>query len=168
MYTTLQLTPGQLRKTIGLSKEAFRHWRQTLPAIRGRKGRSAEFSPGDAVAFGILRVVTHEFGVQIGRLKDVSTHIFRLCNETPWMTLESATVLIDVANDSCELLQSAAKIHPMTPVLVCPLEPVMSRLREQFLSAEPRGTQCDLRLRPAAVSPQHPSQAQKHATGTRN
>lgn len=148
----MQLTPGQLRRTVRLSKETFRHWRQVLPAIQSRRGRSAAFSPGDAVALSILRSLTDDWGIQISHLRSLSTEIFRLCNATPWVALETEALLIDVANSSCKLLRATAGITPEGTVLLCPLRSVMHQLREEFLHNEPPSVQGELQLAPITVN----------------
>lgn len=153
-FTTLKLTPGQLRQTVCLSKETFRHWRQVLPSIRSRTGRSPAFSPGDAVALSVLRILTDDWGLQIGHLCEVSTQIFRLCNATPWVALEGETLLIDVANNDCKLLRTAAGLKVNKTVLLCPLTDVMHQLREHFLRTEPPSLQTELRLAPTAIRKQ--------------
>ena len=134
-----------------LSKETFRHWRQVLPPIQSRKGRSSAYSPGDAVALSILFTLTEDWGVQVGTLQEISTKLFDLCNSTPWVSLESATLLIDLANDRCELIDALRGIHGDSPVMLCPLGPIMQRLRDEFLRTERRPPQQELRLPPTSL-----------------
>ena len=150
----MQLTPGQLRKAVRLSKETLRHWRQILPAIQSQRGRSPAFSPGDAVALSVLRALTDNWGVKIGRLQKVSKEIFRLCNATPWVALEVETLIIDMANSSCKLVRTTAGIAVDDPVLLCPLKSFMQPLREEFLRIEPSALQGQLCLRPVAIKRQ--------------
>ena len=145
----MQLTPGQLRNTVRLSKETFRHWKRVLPAMKGRRGRSTAFSAGDAVALSILRVLTNDWGIQIGRLGDVSTEVFRLCNGTPWVALERSTLQIDVPKRRCRLLKKP--IDADETVLQCPLGPILRYLREEFLRTDLLRAQAELRLPPVPL-----------------
>lgn len=145
----MQLTPGQLRDTVRISKETLRHWKRVVPAMQGRRGRSTAFSAGDAAALGILRVLTNDWGIQIGRLGDVSTEIFRLCNETPWPALEGSTLQIDVPRRRCRL--SRKPIGADETVLQCPLGPILRYLREEFLRTDLPQAQAELRLPPVPL-----------------
>lgn len=147
----MQLTPGQLQKTVRLSKEAFRHWRQVLPPIQSRKGRSTAFSTGDAIALSIIFTLTEGWGVQVGNLQQISTKLFDLCNATPWVTLESATLLIDLVQNRCELIDASHGNHSDSPVMLCPLATIMRRLRDEFLRTESRPPQQELRLPPTPL-----------------
>jgi hypothetical protein len=102
-------------------------------------------------------VLTDDWGVKIGRLRKVSSEIFRLCNATPWVALEAETLIIDVANSTCRLLRKGSGLSVDEPVLLCPLKSVMQRLREEFLGTEPAALQRELRLPPAAVNRQRAS-----------
>jgi hypothetical protein len=145
----MQLTPGQLRDTVRLSKETFRHWKRVLPPMKGRRGRSKAYSPGDAAALSILRVLTNDWGIQIGRLGDVSREVFRLCNETPWLALEGRTLQIDVPRSRCRLLKRP--IEADETVLQCPLRPILRYLREEFLRTDLAPAQAELRLPPVPL-----------------
>jgi hypothetical protein len=115
-----------------------------LPAIQSRRGRSPAFSPGDAVALSILRVLTEDWGIQIGHLGQISTELFRLCNATPWVVLEAGTLAVNVAEGSCSLLRSAAGVKNDRSILLCPLSSIMNQLREDFLQTESSTTQREL------------------------
>src|SRR5580700_47480 len=43
----LHFTPGQLRETVGLSVETFRHWKRVLPPFFERAGRTPRYLIGD-------------------------------------------------------------------------------------------------------------------------
>lgn len=145
----MQLTPGQLRNTVRLSKETFRHWKRVLPVIKGRRGRSTAFSAGDAAALSILRVLANDWGIPIGRLVDVSTEIFRVCNGTPWVALERSTLQIDVPKRRCRL--SKRPLEADETVLQCPLGPILRHLREEFLRTDLPRAQAELRLSPVPL-----------------
>lgn len=117
--------------------------------MKNRRGRSAAFSPGDAVALSILRALTDDWGIQIGHLAEVSSEIFRLCNVTPWVALEETTLQINLPERRCRLL----KRNPGSDdaVLLCPLGPVLRLLRDEFLRTETPRTQGELRLPPTPL-----------------
>jgi hypothetical protein len=148
----LQLTPGQLRKIVRLSKETFRHWRLVLPSLQDKKGRSPKFSPGDAVALMVLRSLTADLGAQIGSLRKISEEVFQLCNSTPWMALETGILQVGVTDAGCKLLRTPKNVTGNEPVLLYPLRPIMEQIRDEFLRTERPASQHELRLPPTAIS----------------
>lgn len=115
--------------------------------MKSRRGRATAFSPGDAVAFSVLRILTDDWGIQISHLAEVSTELFRLCNMTRWVALEGAILQINVAGGDCRLLKKATGGSDET-VLLCPLGPVLRLLREEFLRTESPRPQAELPLPP--------------------
>jgi hypothetical protein len=64
----MQFTPGQLRETVGISVETFRHWKRVLPPFAHRKRYVPCFTIGDLLAGRILRSLTEGCGVRVGHL----------------------------------------------------------------------------------------------------
>jgi hypothetical protein len=151
-FTPLQLTLGQLRKTVSLSKETFRHWRLVLPPLQDRKGRAPSYSSGDAIALTVLHSLTNDWGIQIGSLQRISVEIFRLCNSTPWMTLENNALLIDIGQQQCTLESTGKDVKRRRPVLLYPLQPVMEKLRNEFLNTDSNVVQRELSLPPTSIT----------------
>lgn len=129
----LQYTPGQLRSTVGLSKETFRHWKRVLPAFASGRGHAPSYSPGDVLASAILRRVTETCGIRIGYLTDVATKIFEICNQTSWDVLENDILIVDLPRQNCVILHNPADISVKNTVLVCPLGPVIAELQDDLL-----------------------------------
>lgn len=129
----MQYTPGQLRDAVGLSKEAFRHWKRVLPAFPDGKSHGPSFSPGDVLACAVLHRLTQSCGVRIGQLKGVSTRIFAVCNETPWDMLADCVLVVDLANQECATVPKTDQFSRNNAVVVCPMAPVIAVLREHLL-----------------------------------
>ena len=129
----MHYTPGQLRHTVGLSKEAFRHWKRVLPAFSGGRGHSPSFSPGDVLASVILRRLTESCGVRIGHLTDVASKIFDICNRTPWDLLADRVLVLDLSECECLILGRSDRIPLNNAVVVCPLGPVVTELQDDLL-----------------------------------
>lgn len=129
----LRFTPGQLRSTVGLSKETFRHWKRVLPAFASGRGHAPNYSLGDVLASAILRRVTESCGIRIGCFADVATKIFEICNQTSWDVLESDILIVDLPHKKCAILRNPADIPVKNAVLVCPLGPVITELQDNLL-----------------------------------
>ena len=87
----MRYTPGQLRDAVGLSKEAFRHWKRVLPGFPRAKSQGPVFSPGDVLALAVVRRLTDRCGIRVGQLRVVSRSIFDVCNETPGRCWQSGS-----------------------------------------------------------------------------
>ena len=133
----MQYTPGQLRDVVGLSKEAFRHWKRVLPAFAGGNSHGPSFSPGDVLAFAVFHRLTQSCRVRIGQLKGVSTGIFDVCNETPWDILADCVLVVNLANQGCATVPKTDRFPGNNAVVVCPMAPVIAVLREHLLRTSP-------------------------------
>lgn len=147
----MQYSLSQLRETVGLSVETYRHWRRVLPPLAGKGGRAPCFSIGDLVAASVLHRLTEIAGVRVGHLVDMSTSIFRICNASPWASLVSKTLVIDLERRTCAV-DSRAIVEGADIALHCRLDPVLAHLRGALLRDRPDELQADLLLPPVGVT----------------
>lgn len=127
-------TPGQLRDTVGLSKEAFRHWKRVIPVFANGRGHAPSFTSGDVLASAVLRRLTDTVGVRIGRLSEVAPAIFEICNESTLDELRNKSLVIDLEKRSCVLVDdpilSAGELF-----VVCALTPLIEILEFDLLNS---------------------------------
>ena len=128
-------TPSQLRTTVGLSKEAFRHWKRVLPTFSAGRGHAPTFSAGDVLASAILRRLTESCGARIGHLTIVATRIFDICNQISWDVLADRILILDLSEHNCTILATADRIPLNNTVVVCPLGPVVRILQDSLLQS---------------------------------
>jgi hypothetical protein len=147
----VQLTPGQLRNTVGLSVEAYRHWKKVLPPFSGRKGYARCFSLGDVLAASILRRLTDCGGIRVGHLKGVSTEIIRLCNTASWAALEGRVLIVDLLNGTCRIAKDQSDAGNEDVVILCPFDPIMAELRDALRRVQPLSMQRPLPFPPTKV-----------------
>ncbi len=130
----LHYTPGQLRDTVGLSKEAFRHWKRVVPAFANGRGHAPSFSTGDVLASAVLRRLTDTAGVRIGHLSEITPAIFRVCNEASWEVLRQKNLIIDLHERSCVVVDDPA-LPTGELVVVCALAPLIKALQFDLLNS---------------------------------
>jgi hypothetical protein len=147
----LQFTPGQLRDTVGLSVETYRHWKRVLPPFITCKGPSPCFSIGDLLAASILRRLTDSCGVRVGHLTEISKDIVRHCNTASWAALENKVLVIDFLNNTCRIVKEQALARTIDVVVLCPLKPIMDELREALLRSQRTADQTYLLFPPTAI-----------------
>lgn len=126
-------TPGQLRDSVGLSKEAFRHWKRVVPAFSNERGHAPSFSAGDVLAAAVLRRLTDAAGVRIGHLSDIAPSIFEVCNASSWDVLQHQSVVIDFQDGTC-VAANDSEFPTGDLVVVCALAPLIKALRLDLLS----------------------------------
>jgi hypothetical protein len=127
-------TPGQLRGTVGLSKEAFRHWRRVVPAFANGRGHAPSFSSGDVLASAVLRQLTDIIGVRIGHLSDIAPAIFHVCNASSWDALQSKSLVINLQERSCVAVDDhSTSVGEL--VVVCALAPLIKTLQFDLLNS---------------------------------
>ena len=129
-------TQGQLRETVGLSKEAFRHWKRVVPAFANGRGHAPSFSSGDVLASAILRRLTETVGVRIGHLSEVVSSIFQACNASSWDNLKGKSLIIDLGKGTCKV--ASKPIHLVGElVVICALAPIIEGLESDLLNSQP-------------------------------
>lgn len=129
-------TPSQLRDTIGLSKEAFRHWKRVVPGFANGRGHAPSFSPGDVLASAVLRRLTDNAGVRIGHLSEIAPAIFQVCNASSWEALQQKSLIIDLQERTCISIEGLA-LPAGELVVVCALAPVIKALQFDLLNSTP-------------------------------
>jgi hypothetical protein len=144
----VQFTPGQLRETVGISVETYRHWKRVMPPFADRQGYVAGFSTGDLVAARVLRCLTETFGVRAGHLRVLSVAIVRLCNATPWAKMINRDVVIDPADQTCRLVKHGAESAREKPIIICPMSPLMIELEGELQRLLPVSDQRQLQFPP--------------------
>jgi hypothetical protein len=147
----MQLTPAQLRETVGISVETFRHWKRVLPPFANRKRYVPCFTVGDLLAGRILRILTEGCGVRVGHLAKVSQEIVSVCNLAPWAALEDKTLAIDLLKGSCFLLKDGQQHCGSDFFLLCDMKPLMLDLRDALLQSHPSAPQHNLFLSPVKL-----------------
>ncbi len=151
----IKYTIAQLRESVGLSKETFRHWRTVIPFLEELQGRSAQVLPEHFVATAILNEISGQSGIKIGSLSVMSGTIFSICREMPWTTLESGWLLIEPESHRCEFVNEVDLHQIRNVVLICPLLSTIRRLKGMLAVNTIAGPQEFLPLvhAPAAVTP---------------
>lgn len=147
----MQLTPGQLRSTIGLSVEAYRHWKRVLPPFAARKGYAPCFSLGDVLAASILHRLTERGGIRVSYLRKVSVEIVSVCNSTPWASLRGRALIVDLVNNVCRIAKDRLDARCEDFVFLCPLDPVLAELREALPRVYPPSRQDHLPFPPTEI-----------------
>jgi len=130
-------TPGQLRDVVGLSKEAFRHWRSILPMLATGRKHAPRFTAGDVLATAVLFRLTRTCGVRIGHLTGVANGVFDVCNQTPWDLLEERVLVLGSSEQECLIVKDSSEIPISDPVLVCPLRSLIAALHHGLLRTSP-------------------------------
>lgn len=130
----LHYTLGQLRDTVGLSIEAYRHWKRVVPAFAKGRGHAPSFSSGDVLAFAVLRRLTDTAGVRIGHLSEVAPAIIEACNGSTLDELRSKSLVIDLEKRSCVLVDDPVLFGGHLFV-VCALTPLIETLEFDFLNS---------------------------------
>jgi hypothetical protein len=144
----MQFNQAQLRSTIGISVETFRHWKRVLPPFSGRK----KYSLGDLLAAGVLHRLTDRCGVRAGYLPEISKAIIEVCNADAWAALQGKALVIDIQKKTCALIKSARALPFQDVVVVCPLESIIAQIQEEQSRKEAAVVQHHLRFPPIAIS----------------
>jgi hypothetical protein len=154
--TDLPFTPGQLRNTVGLSVETFRHWKRVLPPFIDRRGRAPRFSIGDLLAASILRRLTDQCRVRVGHLTEISKEIVNLCNSISWAALENRSLIVDLINGACRIAKDQRDIETADLAVLCSLNPIMAELRDALLRSQKSPMQAHLVFPPMEVGNDSP------------
>lgn len=144
----MRFVPAQAKEAIGISEETFRHWRQALAPLKGKRGYGPCFSPGDLLSLKVVAQL-HALGIQVRHIAPHAEALFLSCSQVAWFGLEDKTIVFDGV--SIELTSVASDSKPDTRSrIVVPLRPLISELRK-CLSLEEAHPQSDLVFPPLEV-----------------
>lgn len=150
----MRYTQSQIRELLSISVDAFRTWRNAIPALSAHKGHAPSFTPGDVVAMAIVADLVRDFGVRVGTVGDRFDQLFRECRGKSWVALESCVALFET--DTIRLVDAGSPPRPSPNVatLCVPCAPIISRLRSALTATEIETVQGYLQFPPTALSQQ--------------
>jgi hypothetical protein len=147
----MKLTPGQLRETLGLSQDTYRHWKQALSPLAGRNGYRPCFTLGDLLALAMVKALIEDAGMRVGALQPVAEALFRICNASPWAALERSILVVELADVHVAVMPEDQTRRAKGISIQAPCRPIVGRLREKLLTEQGEEPQQTLRFPPAAV-----------------
>jgi len=145
----MRFVPAQAKEAIGISEETFRHWRQTLSPLKGRRGYGPCFSPGDLLSLKVVAQL-HALGIQVRNIAPHADALFLSCSQVAWFGLEDKTIVFDGVSIELTNVVSDSRSDTRARILV-PLRPLISELRK-CLSLEDAHPQADLVFPPLEVA----------------
>lgn len=126
----MQFSQVQLRSTLGISVETFRHWKRVLPPFAQRKRYTSRFTTGDLLAAAILCRLTDQCGIRVGLLPEISEAAVEICNDGSWAALEGKALVVDVEQRTCRIVEDTLVPASQNVVIVCPLNPIITLVRD--------------------------------------
>jgi len=132
----MRYTQSQIRELLSISVDAFRTWRDAIPALALHKGHAPNFTPGDIVAMAIIAELVRDFGMRVGTVGDRFDQLFKECRGRSWLSLENCVALIDAEN--CRLVDvNLVRQHaPDASSFYIPCAPIITRLRSVLTATE--------------------------------
>lgn len=124
---------------MGLSDQTLRYWRSHLASLAQKKGRSARFSMGDALALSIIKELVAGGYFAIGSIASLVDDIFALCNRRSWPELEVSILLIQIPerleifriNAPLPIIEHAMFLLPLRPHIIGIREKLIPQLTEE-------------------------------------
>lgn len=147
----MRYTQSQVRDLVDLSVDAFRTWRELIPALAAHKGHGPTFTPGDVVVLSIIAELVRDYGVRVGLLARRLDQLFDSCRGQSWVALEHCVVL--VSHDAVRLVDASSQriAGDDTTRFVVPCAPIVARLRAKLVASEIEQPQGYLQFPPTAV-----------------
>lgn len=158
----MRYTQSQIRELLSISVDAFRTWRDAIPALALHKGHAPSFTPGDVVAMAIVAELVRDFGVRVGTVGDRFDQLFRECGGKSWLSLENCVALIEADNVRLVDASLAHRRSPDASTLCVPCAPIIARLRAALTATEADQVQRHLQFPPTSVGMQ-PERRSKRA-----
>jgi hypothetical protein len=146
----MNFTPGQVQEMLGLSPATFRRWKKELPPLHGRNGYTPCFSPGDLLAFALLKFLTEKAGIDVSHLNGLAIEIFKHLSQS-WAALERSVLVIEPTQHRVSTTPEAQALAFDALAITVPLRPIVASLRERLLREQPDDQQEPLRFPPNAL-----------------
>ena len=152
----MRFSPQQIYEIVGVSRDILRHWRKALPPIENRNGYRPCFTLGDALSLKIIKVLTEDFGIPVGKLSPLAPELFELCGQKSWSLIDDAWLLINPRQPLLQVLNQGAESDINDAVLWIPIGKLMHELRQAIMN-EPDANpvqQLELALSPGNIKRQ--------------
>jgi hypothetical protein len=147
----MRYTQSQIRELLSISVDAFRTWRDAIPALAMHKGHAPSFTPGEVVAMAIVAELVRDFGVRVGTVGDRFDQLFRECRGKSWLSLENCIALIEADGIRLVDTEVADLPGPDISTLCVPCSPIVLRLRAALTASDIDQIQGYLQFPPTAV-----------------
>lgn len=148
----MRYTQSQIRELLSISVDAFRTWRDAIPALALHKGHAPSFTPGDVVAMAIVAELVRDFGVRVGTVGDRFDQLFKECRGRSWLSLENCVALIDGESFRLVDVNLTRQRSPDASTLYIPCAPIIARLRSVLTATEVDQVQGHLQFPPTSVA----------------
>ena len=158
----MRYTQSQIRELLAISVDAFRTWRDAIPALALHNAHAPSFTPGDVVAVAFVAELVRDFGVRVGTMGDRFDKLFKECGTKSWLSLENCVALIEADNLRLVDASRADRRVSDASTLCVPCAPIIARLRAALTAAEVDQVQGHLQFSPTSVGMQ-PEQRSKRA-----
>ncbi|PZQ76065.1 MAG: hypothetical protein DI563_07950 [Variovorax paradoxus] len=149
--TAIQFTQDQMRTLTGVSAEAVRHWRKTVPYLATKNGKAARFSFADLLGLAVTHELVNSLGVHIGTVSGGVDMLFRLLADSAPSILEGRVALVTPTAATLHESGSWGAGALAEPTLAIALDPLISRLQQHVLPVAPLPSQATLPFPPEAV-----------------
>lgn len=147
----MRYTQSQVRDLLAISVDAFRVWREAIPALDVHKGHAPTFTVGDIVALAVVADLVRQFGIRVNSLSGQFDEMFRTFRGMSWQSLRNSVLIID-ANIFCLTNADHPRQHSLQkPVIYVSCEPIVDRLHVALIDTEEHQSQRHLPLPPTAV-----------------
>lgn len=150
----MRYTQSQIRDLLSISVDAFRTWRDAIPALAHHRGHAPSFTPGDVVAIAIVAELVRDFGVRVGTVGDRFDELFRECRGKSWLSLETCVALIEAHSIRLVDAGTSTSPSPDASTLCVPCGPIVSRLQSALTASEADLAQGYLQFPPTTIGPQ--------------
>ena len=143
-------TPLQVREAAGIPKETLRYWRKSLPFLIGGNSYKPRYEPGDLLAFGVIRLLCVDLGMNIKGVTPFAQQIFVQLKAEQWSYLRSCYLVVDFGRRAVEVVES---VPPNSLKLSCviSLGDLISELTDKLLAGANLGSQTVLNFPSSAV-----------------
>lgn len=148
----MRFTQGQIRELLSIPVETFRTWRGAIQALTQHRGHGPTFTPGDVVAIAVIAELVRDYGVRISAVEDRMDKVVNACHDLSWLELDPCCIVVGRDFAKICILESLTLQNESDPILVVPCSPIIGRLRESLLAAEPENAQGHLQFPPAVIA----------------
>lgn len=147
----IQFTQEQARTLIEVSPGDLRHWRQVVPYLSEKAGKSARFSFGDLVVLGAAARLNRDFGVRIKALGPGIDSLFRQMAERHSARVDG--LFASISASGAALLRSSEAVSRKfdRPSLVVPLDPIAAEIKSKVLPVSAGQEQSALPFAPQII-----------------
>ncbi|MBK7014461.1 MAG: hypothetical protein IPH39_02550 [Sulfuritalea sp.] len=140
----MEYTQQQVRSAIGVGQQTFRYWKQSLPPLARKSGKTAAFSVGEMLALSVVNHLVQICKIDVSALAPIADDLFKICSRPLLFSRHPTIAWIDLAAKIIGVPSDGREVPTDRVCLIIPLSLLWQQISESLTETDRSGEQREL------------------------